>query len=108
MGVAWGFGDDKDRLIHKIELKRDTVVSKPKIEPIPLPEDQRLRSKPPAKVTDESLICDMLRPLIDRGLLIKFSDDKQSWTMRFAGKEDTGTTRQPPINVLRCAERLMA
>ena len=26
MGVTWGFGDDKDRLIHLIEAKRDVVV----------------------------------------------------------------------------------
>lgn len=108
MGVSWGFGDDKDALITKIEAKRDKVVPVAVMAPIPQPEDQRLRSRPPSKVTEEAMICDMLRPLLDRGLLISFSPDGQSWTMRHKDREDTGTMRQPPRNVLRCAERLMA
>ena len=106
MGCVWGFADDAPTLIQKIELKRDLTVPPAKPVEIPLPPDQRLRSRPPSKVSDEQLILNLLKPYIDRGLRITFSEDGQSWEMMFNKKTDTGTMRQPPVNVLRCAERL--
>lgn len=107
MGCVWSFADDIDFLIQKIELKRDTVVPAPKPVEIPLPPDQRLRSRPPAKVSDRSIIMGLMQPYIDRGIAFTITDDEQCWDMKYNRKSDSGTMRQPPANILKCAERLL-
>lgn len=108
MGCKWDFSDDKDQLIQKISIKRDDVI--PAVVPIeiPMPDDQRLRSRPPSKVSDKDILIGLLLPYFDRGLHITFTDDGQSWSMTCGVKSDSGTLRQTPVNVLRIAQKLMS
>ena len=107
MGVVWGFGDDKDRLIHLIETKRDVTVPPAPVLDIPLPNNQLLRTLPPARISREQEIMGFMQPYIDRGLRFTISDDLQTWSMQAGIKTDSGTMRQPPRILIECAEKVL-
>jgi hypothetical protein len=106
MGCKWSFSDDIKALKQKIELRQTEILPPPPIIHVPMPEDQRLRSKPPAKVSDEAMIRTMLAPYIERGLHVAFTEDGQ-FHFRHGEKMDTGTLRQPPRSILDCAARVL-
>lgn len=106
IGCKYSWSDEKNILIQKIQLKQNEALPKPKIEiKYEQPNDQRLRTLPPSKVSDEQTIREMLEPLIAIGL--KFDVIGNEWFMRHGIKEDSGNLRQPPRHILRAAERIM-
>ncbi len=106
IGCKYEWADDKKIIIQKIQLKQNAALPKPVIEMrYEQPDDQRLRSLPPSKVSDEKVIRDMLAPLVVNGL--KFEVTNGEWVMRHGVKEDTGNMRMPPRHILRAAERMM-
>lgn len=106
MGAKWSFSDDRNALEQKITLRQKDLLPKIELPPIPIPEDQRLRTKPPSKISDEETIKQMLKPYMDIGLHITFSNGQ--FHMKHGEKTDSGTLRQPPRVILDCARRLMA
>lgn len=105
LGCKYGWDDDKAHLLQKIRLKQNEVVPKV-IAPIyEAPSDQRLRTMPPSKVSNEEQIKKILAPLIAIGLHFEIKGD--SWFMRHDKKEDSGSMRIPPSHILRCAEKMM-
>lgn len=107
MGCKWSFADDANALKQKIASRQTEILPPPPVVHVPMPEDQRLRSKPPAKVSDEALLRTMLAPYIERGLHFTVTTDGQ-FHMRHGEKMDTGTLRQPPRVILGCAAKVMA
>jgi hypothetical protein len=100
------FAKDKTQLLQAIQLKQEGMI-KAKTPEIPRPEyDARLMTKPPSKKSAENELLELLKPHTDIGLTIHFPEPER-WHMLFKGREDSGTMRQPLLNILRCAERLM-
>lgn len=106
MGAKWSFADDRNALQQKIVTRQTEILPAPIVPVIPIPEDQRLRTKPPSKISDEETIRQMLQPYIDRGLYLSFSNGQ--FTMKHGERTDSGTMRQPPRVLIDCARRLMA
>lgn len=106
MGVKWAFSDDIAALNQKIAMRQNDLMPVAPLPAVPVPEDQRLRTKPPSKVSDEETIRAMLRPYIDLGMKLKIENGQ--FEMRHGARMDTGTLRQPPRVILECARRLMA
>lgn len=106
MGVKWSFSDDHARLKQKIALRQTEMLPKPELPKVEAPQDQRLRVKAPAKITELAVIQKMIAPYISLGLHFSVTDNGE-WNMRFGDKTDTGTMRMPPRVVLDCARRLM-
>ena len=106
IGCKYDWSDDKKIIIQKIQLKQNAALPKPVIEVrYEQPHDQRLRTLPPSKVSNEKMIRDMLAPLIAIGL--KFDVTGEEWVMRYDKREDSGNMRMPPRHILRAAERMM-
>jgi hypothetical protein len=106
MGCKWAFADDRNALQQKIKLRQTDMLPKQELPKVPVPEDQRLRTKPPARVSDEDMVRTMLAPYIQLGLIITF--DNGTFNMKYGPKTDSGTLRQPPRVILDCARRVMA
>lgn len=106
MNVRWSFSDDPAALKQKIALKQVDMLPPVPLPIVPQPEDQRLRVKPPSKVSDENTIRSMLAPFIARGLHLTIVGDQ--FTMKFAEKTDSGNMRQPPRVLVDCARRVMS
>lgn len=106
MGCKWSFSDDSSALKQKISLKQTDLLPPIPVPIIPIPEDQRLRTKPPSKISDEQTIRTMLQPYIERGMRLTISEGQ--FEMRHGERVDTGTMRQPPRVLIDCARRIMA
>lgn len=104
MGVKWSFSDDMNALKQKIALRQSDMLPPPVLPVVPTPDDQRMRILPPSKVSDESLVTQMLQPYIARGLHVSFENNH--FHFRFGERTDSGTLRQPPRVILKCAARL--
>lgn len=72
--------------------------------PIPTNDDERYRTRPPAKYTDEKELRRALEPYLEKGMTLEVHG--QSFLLRYAGREDSGTMRQPPRAILKAAHRL--
>ncbi len=109
MGLEYTFGQDAKQLIKTIEARM--IIERRDAEPLPqaslIPSDDRLRTRPPAKACKQTELHELLQPFIERGLHVSYPD-VETWEMTYKGRQDSGTMRQPPRNVLKCAERLMA
>lgn len=110
-GIAQSFGipdifqKDAIQLAQAIELKQESLVA-PKMPEVPKPEyDARLMTKPPAKRSDEQEAMALLQPYIERGLNVRF--DEERWYFSFGIRNDQGTIRMPLRVMLRCAERVL-
>lgn len=106
IGCDFTFADSDKILAQKIALKQTEVNPPPPPIVISPPDDQRLRTKPPSKVSNEQMIRELLDPLIERGLKLSFTDSGD-YVMRFNDKVDTGTLRQPPRVILACAQKVL-
>ena len=104
MGVKWAFSDDMNALRQKISLRQADMLPPPVMPVVPVPDDQRLRTMPPSKVSSEAMILQLLQPYIARGLHVSF--EHNHFYFRYGERTDTGTLRQPPRVVLGCAARL--
>lgn len=104
MGVKWAFSDDMNALKQKIALRQTDMLPPPVLPVVPVPDDQRMRTRPPSKVSSESMIRQMLEPYIARGLHVSFENNH--FYFRYKDKVDTGTLRQPPRVVVSCAARM--
>lgn len=100
------FAKTQAQLIQAIELKQQDMV--PKVDnTIMRPEyDARLMTKPPARLSNQATIMEILDEHIKRGLHITFPEPER-WHMQWGKKEDTGTIRMPLRTVLKCAENIM-
>lgn len=99
------FQKDKAHLIQAIELKQSASIPLPAID-IPKPEyDARLMTKPPSKKSEVTEIEKLLAPYVERGLKVRFEDER--WFFSYNKKTDEGTLRMPMRQVLRCAEKLL-
>lgn len=106
MGAKWSFSDDRDALRQKISL-RQTDMLPPLVMPVvSMPDDHRMRTLPPSKVSDESMLKKLLEPYIARGLNVRFENNH--FHFRYKERTDSGTMRQPPRVILGCAARLLA
>ena len=110
-GIAQSFGIpgifemDQAHLIQAIEAKQQSLTPPSPVE-IPRPMyDARLMDRPPAKKGTKQEMEELLKPYIERGLHLTFSDEQ--WFMRCGKKTDQGTIRMPLKHLLRCAERMM-
>ncbi len=104
MGVKWSFADDIAALKQKIAMRQTELVPPPPLPVVAPPEDQRLRVKPPSRVSEERALLELLAPYISLGLRVEIKDD--IWSMKRGDITDTGTMRQPLRNVLGCARRM--
>jgi hypothetical protein len=104
MGVKWSFSDDANSLKQKIAIKQTDMLPPPVMPVVPAPDDQRMRTLPPSKVSNEALIKEMLQPYISRGLTVTFENNH--FFMRYKERTDCGTLRQPPRVIVKCAARL--
>lgn len=104
MGVKWSFSDDKNSLQQKIRLRQTDMLPAPALPVVPVPDDQRMRTMPPSKVSNETLVRQMLEPYISRGLNVTFENNH--FFFRYKERTDSGTLRQPPRVILKCAARL--
>jgi hypothetical protein len=108
--AAYGHFDgstlDKNALIQKIEMHQQSLIPEPELV-IPAPAyDARLMSKPPAKRSDRELIEEYLAPYVAMGMHLEFPHEEQ-WYIRHGKREDSGSVRQKPLAIMRCADRLM-
>lgn len=104
MGIKWSFSDDMNTLKQKIALRQTDMLPPPVLPVIPIPDDQRMRTLPPSKVSNENIIMQMLQPYIARGLHVTIENNH--FHFRYGERTDSGTMRQPPRVVLGCAARL--
>lgn len=104
MGVKWSFADDAAALKQKIALRQTDMLPPPAAPIIPVPDDQRMRTLPPSKVSNEEMVRAMLQPFIARGLHVSFENNH--FFFRYGERTDTGTLRQPPRAIMGCAVRL--
>jgi len=99
------FSMDANHLIQAIQLKQQEAVPAPTVQ-IEQPQyDARLMTKPPARLSDEQSIRDILAPYVAMGMKLSF--DHERWYMAHDKRTDEGTLRMPLRVVLRCAEQLM-
>ena len=106
IGCKYDWIDDKKALIQKIQSKQSTVLPKPVVDiRYEQPNDQRIRTLPPSKRSDEAMVRKLIEPLVAIGLKFEVKDGE--WFMRHGVKEDSGNLRQPPRDILRAAERIM-
>lgn len=106
MGVKWAFADDANALRQKISLRQVDMLPPPVPPVIPVPDDQRMRTLPPSKVSNEAMVRQMLEPYIARGLHVSFENNY--FHFRYKERTDTGTLRQPPRVIVGCAARMFA
>ncbi len=104
MGCKWSFSDDANALKQKISLRQTDMLPPPAMPIVPQPDDQRLRSLPPSKVSNEGLIRGLLEPYIARGLHVSFENNH--FFFRYGQQTDSGTLRQPPRVIVSCAARM--
>lgn len=100
-GIKFDFSDDELSLAQKIETVDNALIErKGEMPPIILAHIQATAA--PSK--DD--IHEMLAEHVKRGL--KLTVDGDTWYMKYANKEDTGTVHQPAFNILRAADRVLA
>lgn len=106
IGVKIDFGYGKARLIELIGAAMLAKLPKAP-DPVPVvPEDQRLRTVPPAKNCEQYQVEEALKPWIDKGLRLSFPKVDE-WRMEFLRKHDTGTMRMPLRVIIGCARDVM-
>lgn len=106
MGVKWTFSDDYNALKQKIALRQTDMLPPSVVPAVPLPDDQRMRTLPPSKVSNEALVRQMLEPYIARGLHVSFENNH--FFFKYKERTDSGTLRQPPRVIVGCAARMFA
>ena len=100
------FSKDADQLAQAIEIARNELIPKPKVE-IPKPEyDARLMTKPPSKRSDQENVLKLLAGHIDLGLRIEFPDE-ESWSMYRGKKTACGSMRTSLRVLIACADKMM-
>lgn len=105
--IADIFSKDQLQLCQAIELKQQDMSKRREPPEIPKPEyDARLMTKPPAKMSHEESIKELLKEHVVRGLRLTFPDPER-WEMSYGKKTDCGNMRMPLRVVLGCADRLL-
>lgn len=104
-GIADIFAKTDTQLRQAIGLKQQEMQPKATPEPVKIPYDARLMTRPPSKICTPETLRELLDTHIKQGLHITFTDEE--WFMSCGKKTDTGTLRQPLRNVLECANRLL-
>jgi hypothetical protein len=105
MGCKWSFADDINALKQKVAMRQTEIMPPVPLPVVAAPDDQRLRIRPPSKISEESTIRAMIQPYISLGLSFEIKDGQ--FFMSHGKKTDSGTLRQPPRAILDCARRLM-
>jgi len=95
-GVSDIFKKDQLQLVQAIEMKQQSLAPVPKIE-IP-----KTNAPDPESVEE---IEQQLKPYIDRGLRVRFSDTQ--WFMSCGSKNDEGTLSMPMRQILKCADEVI-
>lgn len=104
MGVKWSFSDDYNALKQKISVRQADMLPPPAPPVVAQPDDQRMRTLPPSKISNETMIKSLLMPYIQRGLHVEFENNH--FHFRYGDRTDTGTLRQPPRVIVGCAARM--
>lgn len=105
-GIDDIFSKDVHMLAQSIEIVRNDMIPKPKVE-IPKAEyDSRLMTRPPSKRSDQENILKLLDGHIKLGLRVNFPDN-ESWEMYIGKKTDCGSMRTSLRVLIQCADRLM-
>jgi len=107
IGCDFTFADDAKHLQQKISLKQEEFNPPPPPIMIYAPDDQRMRTKPPTKISNEQAVRELLDPLIQRGLRLTFTEDGQQFIVKYGDKTDTGTLRQSPRVILQVAQKVL-
>lgn len=105
MGAKWSFADDVSALEQKVATRQAEIMPREPLPIVAVPDDQRLRTRPPAKVSEDHVIRAMIHPYTTLGLSFEIKDGQ--FFMSYGKKTDSGTLRQPPRVILDCAKRLM-
>jgi hypothetical protein len=104
-GIPDIFAKTDVQLRQLIGLKQQEMQPKPTPEPVKIPYDARLMTRPPSKICTPETLRELLDTHIKQGLHITFTDEE--WSMVWGKRTDSGTMRQPLRNVLECANRLI-
>lgn len=104
IGAKWSFADDANELKQKIALRQTDILPPPVLPVVPIPDDQRMRTTPPAEVSDEEMIKQVIEPYIARGLHASFENNH--FHFRYKDRTDSGTLRQPLRVIVGCAARM--
>lgn len=110
-GIAQSFGIegifqmDAIQLRQAIELKQQGLSKKEEVV-IPKPAyDARLMTETPGKICGREEVEDSLVPYVQRGLHVRFDDER--WYFSRGKKTDEGTLRMPLRIILKCAEAVI-
>lgn len=98
VGVSVSFSDTKANLIKAIRKTVDAKASKP-LPFVPI-------GIKPEEGSSQANIVNTLKPLIDRGLIVKFPDET-TWHFERNKKVDSGTMNMPLLSIVRCAEAIL-
>lgn len=106
LGVKFTFADTAQKLQQLIDVQAAELIAPVTPPPSYVPEDARLRTKPPAKESNREMLEQMLSEHIERGLHVTYPGP-DLWNMKFGVKEDSGTLRCPPRVIVNAADKLM-
>lgn len=106
IGAKFSFSDDAKALQKAIDKKLEERIPKPpQLEELK-PEDQRLRTRTPARGMTQKALDEALQDQKKRGLKLYFPTS-DTWQMSFNKKVDSGTLRMPLRVIVSCAEEVL-
>jgi hypothetical protein len=100
LGIKNIFSLDKLLLLQEIENNKNVALAKEIKQDINISVSNSNRKR-----LSEAQVKDILKPLLDLGLIINFEGD--SWVMHKGIKEDSGSVFMPLRDVVRCAKNIM-
>lgn len=109
-GIAQAVGLDMDWEWDRLKLikKIDGKVAPPP-PPVPSmsdePQDQRLRTVPPAYNLSQHAITEAMRPYMDKGIVLTYPT-AETWQMNIGKRQDSGSIRVPLRVIIECAKAL--
>lgn len=105
-GIGDIFSKTDSQLRQEIGLKQQSLAPSPRPDPVVMPYDSRMMTKPPSRICTQESLKELLANHTAKGMHLLFPTPEE-WQIKYGKREDTGTMRQPLRNVLECANRLM-
>lgn len=106
MGATFEFKDDKNAVMKIIRDHMAAKVPRPRaLEPL-MPADTRFITHEIPEPIEHSTIVDALAEYTARGLVLIFPT-VDTWQISRDKRHDSGTTRAPLVDIVRCAREVM-
>lgn len=106
MGAAFDFKDDKNAVMKIIRDHMAAKVPKPRtLEPL-MPADTRFITHEIPDPIEQNAIVNALAEYTSRGLVLTFPT-VDTWQISRDNRQDSGTTRAPLVDIVRCAREVM-